>query len=79
MRCSKHNKDFLGVCTWCGKELCRLCISKTDGNKKYCDVCVREIGDLIKKRQLEKIKEQEAQEPKQESTEYFSFDSIKAK
>ena len=79
MRCSKHNKDVIGVCTWCGRELCRLCISKTDGSKKYCSSCVGNIGDLIKKRQIDKIKEIDSKEKKQVSNDYFSFDSLKIK
>ncbi|MBW3022964.1 hypothetical protein KY308_02585 [Candidatus Woesearchaeota archaeon] len=79
MKCLKHNKDVEGVCTWCGKELCKMCISKTDGRKKYCSSCVNEIGDLIKKKQIDKIREEEAQEKQAPSAGYFSFDSLKGK
>jgi len=79
MKCSKHNKDFIGICTWCGKELCRLCISKTDGSKKYCSNCVNQIGDMIKKRQIDKIKEEESKETKSQPSKYFSFDELKIK
>ena len=79
MRCSKHNKEITGVCTWCGREMCKLCISKTDGNKKYCSHCVGSIGDMIKQRQIDKIKEEEKKEPKRAGSGYFSFDSLKIK
>jgi len=79
MKCQRHNKETIGVCTWCGRELCRLCISKTDGSKKYCSHCVNEIGDLIKKRQIDKIKEEDEKEKKSSPPGYFSFDSLKIK
>ncbi len=77
MRCSKHNKDYIAVCTWCGKQMCRMCISKTDGKKAYCSSCVAQIGDLLKKKQIETIKKEDALEKKQAPNDYFNFSSLK--
>jgi len=76
MRCTKHGKDVISVCTWCGKEMCRLCITKTDGKKTYCSSCVNEIGDMLKKKQLETIRKEDAQE-KRAPQEYFNFSALK--
>lgn len=39
MRCTKHRKDFMGPCNWCGTKLCELCIAKQEGRKFYCEHC----------------------------------------
>ncbi|MEM2915804.1 MAG: hypothetical protein QXT19_00375 [Candidatus Woesearchaeota archaeon] len=39
MRCNTHRKEFEGVCNWCGKKLCPLCIAKQEGRKYYCEAC----------------------------------------
>jgi len=39
MRCTKHRKDFMGPCNWCGAKLCELCIAKQEGRKYYCEHC----------------------------------------
>lgn len=76
MKCSKHNKDVVAVCTWCGKSMCKLCISKTDGKKAYCSSCVGQIGDLLKKKQIETIKKEDEKE-KKASQPYFNFSALK--
>jgi hypothetical protein len=48
-RCIKHRKAFEGVCNWCGKQVCPLCIAGRNGNKVYCDACVQKIGQPPKK------------------------------
>jgi len=77
MKCKKHNKDVIAVCTWCGAEMCRLCISKTDGKKSYCSSCVNQIGEMLKKKQMATIKKEEEQERKSSSQSYFNFSSLK--
>jgi len=56
--------------------MCRLCISKTDGKKAYCAQCAEQIGDFLKKKQIDKIKEEEAKETKKNQS-YFNFGSLK--
>jgi hypothetical protein len=51
-RCVKHRKNFEGVCNWCGKKVCPLCIAGRNGNKVYCDVCVQKLGPPPKKSSL---------------------------
>ena len=78
MKCKKHNKDILTNCQWCGKDLCRLCIAKTDGRKAYCANCASHIGVFLQKKQINKIKEEEKREQKLAvSNEYFDFSAIK--
>lgn len=43
MRCPKHKKETVGLCFWCGQQLCPLCIAKEDGRKIYCEKCVKEL------------------------------------
>ncbi len=71
MRCQRHSKECTGVCTWCGRQLCRLCIGKTDGKKMYCVDCSGKIGDLVKEKQLDVIRKEN--EPK---TKYFDFSRV---
>jgi len=78
MRCKKHNKDITAVCQWCGAELCKLCISKTDGKKAYCFSCSKMVGDFLQKKQIEKIHEEEERERRNtSSSEYFNFGALK--
>lgn len=42
-RCLTHKKENVGSCMWCGKQLCRLCIVKQDGNVFYCEKCVTRL------------------------------------
>jgi hypothetical protein len=76
MRCSQHGKDLIAVCTWCGKQMCKLCIKKTDGKKAYCAQCVAQIGDMLQKKQIETIRKEDAAEKKQ-TTDYFNFSGLK--
>ena len=77
MKCRRHNKDITAVCTWCGAEMCRLCISKTDGKKAYCSSCAAQIGDLLQKKQMETIKKEEEIEKKKIPNDYFNFNTLK--
>lgn len=77
MRCERHNKDVVTNCQWCGKDLCKLCIAKTNGKKAYCVSCSQRVGDMITKKQVEQIKEEEKQERKSSiSNDYFDFSSL---
>ncbi len=76
MICTQHGKDIETVCNWCGKQLCKKCFSKTDGKKRFCSNCVAQIGDLIKEKQLEKIKDMDK---KDSSDEYFNFSKLKVR
>ena len=76
MLCSQHGKDIETVCNWCGKQLCKKCFSKTDGKKKFCTSCTSQIGDLIKAKQIEKMKEVDKEEKNQE---YFNFSKLKVR
>ena len=51
-RCVKHRKNFEGVCNWCGKKVCPLCIAGRNGNKVYCEACVQKLGPPPKKSSL---------------------------
>ncbi len=39
MRCPAHRKEQEGVCNWCGKKLCPMCIATQEGRKYYCEAC----------------------------------------
>ena len=43
--CFEHGKAFVGLCTWCGKQLCAKCVSKNDGRKTYCGKCAQQLYD----------------------------------
>jgi hypothetical protein len=76
MKCQQHSKEVTAVCQWCGKQLCKLCIKKTNGKKAYCSACVGHIGDMIHNKQVDIIKKEDAAEKKQ-SNDYFNFSSLK--
>jgi hypothetical protein len=58
MKCKKHNKETIGVCTWCGREMCQKCIVLTDGRKIYCETCAAgPIGKQVREKQLRIIKD----------------------
>lgn len=78
MRCSKHFKDITSTCTWCGKELCKLCVVQSDGNKNYCSNCSQRIGGMVREKQLNTIKAEEAAE-KPSHSEYFNFSKLQAR
>jgi len=46
MRCLIHKKELVGNCTWCGKQLCLLCIAKKEGKKIYCEKCTGQLAGL---------------------------------
>mgnify|MGYP001232307052 CR=1 FL=1 len=50
MKCKQHGKDGIGTCSWCGKILCKQCVGKSDGNKKYCDQCSAALALQLKKK-----------------------------
>ena len=43
MECFDHGKSYVGLCTWCGKDMCNKCIVKTDGRKQYCGKCAQQL------------------------------------
>ncbi len=46
MRCTKHKKEVLGHCTWCGKPVCPLCIAKKEGRRLYCEKCAIKLAGI---------------------------------
>ena len=46
MRCLIHKKELIGNCTWCGKQLCLLCIAKKEGKKFYCEKCATQLAGI---------------------------------
>ncbi len=79
MICSKHNKDTIGTCQWCGKVLCPKCVAKKDGRKAYCANCAVNIAPMLVEKQMNVLK-QEYEKEKTEatrSTDYFNFSSLK--
>jgi len=46
MKCSKHKKDLVKNCNWCGEKICKLCIQRKDSIKVYCYKCAPVIGGL---------------------------------
>ena len=76
MICSLHGKEIESSCQWCGKGLCKKCVIKSDGKKRYCSGCADVVGDMLKKKQLNRIKEESAAE-KKSKTEYFNFSTLK--
>ena len=49
MKCKTHEKELVGLCTWCGKELCRKCIVRQDRLKLYCNECAKRIEEVPRK------------------------------
>ncbi len=43
-KCQTHRKDIIGNCMWCGKGSCKMCVVKQQGNKVYCEKCVKLLG-----------------------------------
>jgi len=39
MRCTKHRRNTVGACNWCGKQICPYCVGKKEGKKIYCEKC----------------------------------------
>ncbi|MBW3002048.1 hypothetical protein KY338_02700 [Candidatus Woesearchaeota archaeon] len=46
MRCTKHRRQTVGACNWCGKQLCPYCIGKKEGGKLYCDKCAMRLSTV---------------------------------
>ena len=46
MKCKTHEKELVGLCTWCGKELCKKCIGRQDKVKLYCTECSKKLEKL---------------------------------
>jgi len=46
MRCTKHKKQIIGNCNWCGKPICPLCVAKKDGRKLYCEKCAKQLAGV---------------------------------
>lgn len=66
MRCPTHDKAFIGLCTWCGKQLCKKCVGRQDGLKLYCNTCAQKI-EKVPRRVLPA--EPKREEPKTEKLE----------
>lgn len=49
MRCDKHRKDCEVPCTWCGKQLCPMCVAREVGKKAYCEKCHVVLGGVAPK------------------------------
>ncbi len=49
MRCPSHDKEFIGLCTWCGKQLCEMCVGRQEGRKLYCSSCSQNIAKIPKR------------------------------
>lgn len=64
MKCSKHQKQSVATCQWCGKLLCKECIGKTNGRKAYCKECSNNVGQYVERIQLEKIRQEREVEQK---------------
>ncbi|MBS3119789.1 hypothetical protein J4475_03120 [Candidatus Woesearchaeota archaeon] len=47
MNCVKHDKDFIGNCTWCGKQLCPRCVATNTGRKIYCQACAAKVKNPV--------------------------------
>src|SRR3989344_498494 len=46
MECFDHGKEIVGLCGWCGKQMCPSCIGRQDGRKKYCRDCAAKMGNF---------------------------------
>ena|GEM_PF-1832691 len=46
MRCTKHRRNTVGACNWCGKQICPYCIGKKEGKKIYCDKCALRLSSV---------------------------------
>ena len=50
MKCSRHKKELVKDCNWCGTRICRLCIERKDGLKVYCVKCTQLLGNFKRAR-----------------------------
>ncbi len=48
MRCIMHGKEKNGMCYWCGKVLCPMCITHQNGKKRFCEKCYVKVGHIKK-------------------------------
>ena len=46
MRCTKHRRNVVGACNWCGKQICPYCIGKKEGKKIYCEKCSMRLSTV---------------------------------
>ena len=75
MRCTKHRRQTVGACNWCGKQLCPYCIGQKEGNKLYCDKCALRLSTVkrakvppVKTKKIEQeVKKEEQKEEKKKS------------
>ncbi len=65
MKCDKHNKAVISSCQWCGKQLCRMCVGKRLGTKMFCTECGTNLSDIIERRQLDMMRQQQAKTNKE--------------
>ncbi|MBD3361740.1 hypothetical protein GF358_03030 [Candidatus Woesearchaeota archaeon] len=75
MRCTKHKKEFISTCNWCGKRVCPLCIAKKEGKKVYCEKCATQLAGF-KRIKLPKV---DKKPPEQETTVQKQVESSKKK
>lgn len=76
MRCRAHEKAFIGLCTWCGSQLCNKCVVRQDGVKLYCSACAQKIEKVPRrvlpaepkktKQEVERIELEAEEQPKVE-------------
>lgn len=58
MRCEAHGKETVGNCQWCGKLLCKHCVTKSHNGKLFCQNCGSNLGPIIERMQVEKLREE---------------------
>jgi hypothetical protein len=61
MRCTKHKKEIMGNCTWCGRHVCALCIAKKEGKRLYCEKCAIQLAGF-KRVKIPKVEKKPLQE-----------------
>ncbi len=37
MKCLRHDAEAAGVCAWCGRALCRLCVDPAKAGRLACN------------------------------------------
>ncbi len=62
MYCKEHNRQVVGSCQWCGRQICKLDIGKSMGKKVFCRECSEELGSYIERRQMEQLRREKAEQ-----------------
>jgi hypothetical protein len=60
MRCTKHRRNTVGACNWCGKQVCPYCIGKKEGKKIYCEKCSMRLS-TVKRAKMPAVQPQKMQ------------------